>query len=412
MQKRSESFRLWQNQVRTFILIFVISIIIYRRIQSTPPELLDFYNAYYPAGKLIFENPETLYSFAKSIILGFVNIPIVAYLFTPFALLDRNISGILFTLFGLISVVWCGWLLIKISKLRKWKQSGFILLIAINTPIYYSIWLGNSTQTVFLFVIASFICMRMKRDVWSGIFLAIAGLIKIPLLFPILYFILRKRWQTVKGFFATLTAIASLSILICGFPLHLDWFRECILNFSGKVVSAYNVQSADSFIIRLLTNAPIDNWDYTEGDWRFKLLRYTLFLILIGGTVFTTLCSQKIKSTKAESLEFSSFLCLALLISPVSWTHYYLVLLLPIALYLGGKLGIPNQWQWNTAMWLSILLITTPNVRDVPFTNPILAAFTRHFLVSHFFWGGTLFLGILLAARWRIELCYKSSKEN
>ena len=398
------SSRSWQSWIGSFLLILVAGLIAYRRIRSTPPELLDFYNAYYPAGKMIFKNPDRLYSFAKSIILGFVNLPIIAYLLTPFSVLDEYPAGVLFTLMGVGSAILSGWLLIKLAKLSGWRQTIFILLLLINTPIYYSLWLGNSTQTVFLFVIASFLCFRLKRDVWSGVFLAIAGLLKIPLLFPILYFVLRKRWQVVKGFFATLVATFGLSVIVCGLNLNLTWFKECILAFSGKVVTAYNVQSVDSFVIRLVTNAPIDTWEYTEGSWLFKLLRYSLFLILIGGTLLVMMRARQVESVAVENLEFSSFFSLALLVSPISWTHYYLVLLLPIALYLGGQLGIPTRWTWTAAMALSILLLSAPNVRNVPFSNPVLAAFTRHFLVSHFFWGGVLFLSILLATRWRLGL--------
>lgn len=235
------SSRSWQSWIGSFLLILVAGLIAYRRIRSTPPELLDFYNAYYPAGKMIFKNPDRLYSFAKSIILGFVNLPIIAYLLTPFSVLDEYPAGVLFTLMGVGSAILSGWLLIKLAKLSGWRQTIFILLLLINTPIYYSLWLGNSTQTVFLFVIASFLCFRLKRDVWSGVFLAIAGLLKIPLLFPILYFVLRKRWQVVKGFFATLVATFGLSVIVCGLNLNLTWFKECILAFSGKVVTAYNV---------------------------------------------------------------------------------------------------------------------------------------------------------------------------
>ena len=294
-----------------------------------------------------------------------------------------------------------GWLLIRLANLKSWKRLILILLIAINTPIYYSIWLGNTTQTVFLFVIASFMCFRLKRDIWSGVFLAIAGLIKIPLLFPILYFVLRKRWQVVKGFLVTILMTVGLSVLVCGINLNLIWFRECILAFVGKVLAAYNVQSVDSFVIRLLSDAPIDTWDYTEGSWLFKLLRYSFFLILIGGTSFVILRSPANSSAEAENLEFSSFLCLTLLVSPISWTHYYLVLLLPIALYLGGQLGIPNRWYWFIPMAFSILLVTLPNVRSITSENSVIAALTRHFLVSHFFWGGVLLLGILLSARYQ-----------
>lgn len=182
--------------------------------------------------------------------------------------------------------------------------------------------------------------------------------------------------------------------------LNITWFQKCILTFSGKAVAGNAVQSVDSFLIRLLTNAPIDSYDYVEVDWVFKLLRYTLLAILIGGTILTILRSRQVKSPEIESLEFSSFLCLTLLISPISWTHYYLLLLLPIALYLGGQLGISNRWQWNAAMLSIIVLVIAPNIRNIP-QNPVIAALTRHVLISHYFWGGILLLVVLLATLWR-----------
>jgi hypothetical protein len=106
--------------------------------------------------------------------------------------------------------------------------------------------------------------------------------------------------------------------------------------------------------------------------------------------------SRRIASNELEGLEFSSFICLTLLISPISWTHYYLLLLLPIALYMGGQLSIPNKLSCNLAMIASIILVVTPNVRNSPLNHPVMLAFTRHFLVSHYFLGAILLLGILL----------------
>ncbi|MGA7937712.1 MAG: hypothetical protein WCA35_29455, partial [Kovacikia sp.] len=190
--------------------------------------------------------------------------------------------------------------------------------------------------------------------------------------------------------------VVSLSILVCGYSLNLTWFQKCILSFSGATVAGFVNQSVDSFLIRLLTNAPITSFDFVEGSWLFKLLRYAIFFVLIGGTILTMLRSRQVQSTTIESLEFSSFLCLTLLISPISWVHYYLFLLLPIALYIGGQLNIPNRWPWHAAMVLSIVLLIGPNIINTPHHH-VMATFTRHILVSHYFWGGILLLGILLA---------------
>ena len=92
-ENQSLSPRSVKSLVVTFVLILLIGWATYRRINVESLDLLDFYNAYYPAGRLILENPNILYSFAKSIVLGFVNLPIIAYLFTPFSLIDKYPSG-------------------------------------------------------------------------------------------------------------------------------------------------------------------------------------------------------------------------------------------------------------------------------------------------------------------------------
>jgi hypothetical protein len=389
--------------VTSFAISGLILLLILRRLFSSPLELLDFFNAYYPAGRLIIENPEKLYSFSESIILGFVNLPILALLFTPFTWFEKSVAGNLFTGLGVVSVVLFGWWLIKIADLRGLKRLVFIALLVANTPIYYSIWLGNSTHMVFLFVIATFVCLQAKRDALSGICLAGAGLLKPPLLFLLLYIVVRKRFKAVIGCVVGLGVMFGLSVLFFGFNLNVGWFQECILKFSGQIVTAYNSQSVDSFLIRLMSDAPIDSWDLVVGDGIFKFWRYLLLAMLIGGTVLTVLRRPATKSHDVEGLEYSIFLTLTLVISPISWTHYYLFLLLPIALYLGGKLQIPRTPALQMMLLLSIFLVITPNVTQIPFQNPWLVAVVRYFWVSHFFFGGLILLGVLLTSHWRLD---------
>jgi Glycosyltransferase family 87 len=393
------------STILPLLLLVMIGLLVLRRLFHLPLELLDFYNAYYPAGRLVIEHPERLYSFAESIILGFVNLPILAFLFTPFSLLERSTAGLLFTILGVISTVVFGVGLIKIANLQGLKRYFLILLLVANAPMFYSIWLGNSTHMVFLLLIASLSCLRLKRECLGGVCLAMAGLLKPPLLFMLLYFALRKRFWAIFGAMVTLGTSVGVSILVLGLRLNLVWFQECILKFAGKIVAAYNSQSVDSFLIRLMTNAPIDSWELVDGNPLIKLLRYSIFLLLIGGSLLVLLKQknvQSIHSIEVESLEYSIFLTLTIIISPISWTHYYLFLLLPIALYLGNQLLIPRRLSVQVMMLVSILLVISPNVRSIPFQHPLLVAMTRYLLVSHFFLGGVLLLVVLLMAHWQI----------
>jgi hypothetical protein len=389
--------------VTSIVVSGLIVLLILRRLFSSSLDLLDFFNAYYPAGRLILENPGKLYSFAESIILGFVNLPILALLFTPFTWFEKSIAGNLFTGLGVASVVLFGGWLIKLAHLRGLKRLVFIALLVANTPIFYSVWLGNSTHMVFLLVIATLVCLQAKRDAWGGICLAGAGLLKPPLLFLLLYVLVRKRFGAVIGCVVSLGVTFGLSVLFFGLNLNLVWFQECILKFSGQIVTAYNSQSVDSFLIRLMSDAPIDSWDLVTGDGVFKFWRYLLFAVLIGGTMFTILRRPVPQAVQVEGLEYSIFLTLTILISPISWTHYYLFLLLPIALYLGGRLGVPKHPALQTMLFLSIFFVIAPNVTQIPFRNPWLVAIMRYFWVSHFFFGGLLLLMVLLLSHWHIS---------
>jgi hypothetical protein len=111
---------------------------------------------------------------------------------------------------------------------------------------------------------------------------------------------------------------------------------------------------------------------------------------------------------RAQYTELSIVLCLALIASPISWTHYYLFLLLPLSLYFGNKLDIPNRGVWFSLMAASALLISPPVV-IVGNNLSILGPLASKLLISHYLFGGLLLLGILLAARLRGTGVYQES---
>lgn len=364
------------------------------RLYVTPYAYIDFFNAYYPAGRLIIENPDNLYKIqGDSVIHGFVNLPIVAYLFTPFSLMGRDAAKASFALVGIATIFLSLFLLKSSLQIKGWRWSAVLALFFLYNPIHNSVRLGNTTHIVFLLVLGSFLSFRARRDVWSGAFLAIAGIIKLPLLFIVAYFVLKGRWQAIISFLSTILCVLGLSVAVCGFNLNLTWFKNCILAFSNKVVAAYDVQSVDGFLARTITNYPMDSWFMVSVDWRFKFLRYVILSIFIGATFFVYWSSRKLNSS-LEGLEFSAFICLALLISPVCWSHYYIFLLLPFSLYITAQLDV--SWKWRIPVLLSLLLVMTPNVKNIELNDRLFTFFNRSLLSSHAFWGGVLLLGVIL----------------
>jgi hypothetical protein len=87
-------------------------------------------------------------------------------------------------------------------------------------------------------------------------------------------------------------------------------------------------------------------------------------------------------------------LLLALLASPITWTHYYCVLIIPLCLYVCGGIAVPRRRPWVLAWSLASVLITLPVVLPRP-TTRLFAELTERVLLSHYVAGGIVLLAIL-----------------
>jgi hypothetical protein len=93
-------------------------------------------------------------------------------------------------------------------------------------------------------------------------------------------------------------------------------------------------------------------------------------------------------------------LTLALLTSPLAWTHYYLLLLLVWGLYLGGRLPLTDDATKRWLMRGSILLTSLP-VIVVPVREPSWwSSLGARTIVSAWFFGGLLLLSAVVRGMW------------
>jgi hypothetical protein len=94
-------------------------------------------------------------------------------------------------------------------------------------------------------------------------------------------------------------------------------------------------------------------------------------------------------------LEFSIVLVLAVVTSPVSWSHYYLLLLLPWALHLGGTLNLPDDAATHSLMAGGMALASLP-VIILPLDPGLIAEIASRTLVSAWLFGGLMMLAALI----------------
>jgi hypothetical protein len=381
--------------------VLAVPVVLLLATQSEPkPRYLfaDFSYAYYPAGRLIHSNPDALYDRNT---MHYVNLPILAYLFTPLSLLRESTARVLFTLGGLAAVVAAWHLLCRMTRAAGWTRAVLLAIVLLNGPLYYSFREGNLTHYVLLLLVGALACLERGRSVAAGILLGLAALVKLPLFLLGLYFLLQRRWRVLAGAAGTVLLVFGVSLLVCGGKLHRAWRSESLLPFAGRPLVAFNVQSASSFLARLTTDrnpntSPwgiYESWKPLEVERTFKAAHYAFLALLGGATVWACRRTGRSGGIEVQRLEFSLFLCLALAASPISWTHYYLLLLVPLCLCAAGRGMVPARPLWFGLLAASGALLSAPVVSFAA-NNPVGRA-----LISHYLFGGLLLWGTLFALR-------------
>ncbi len=354
----------------------------------------DLRVGYFHAGCKAFTDPVAMYGVNE---LTFVNLPIVAVLCVPLAWLGEwGACGA--EALASVAVTAAAWaMLARQAALTGWRRWALAGLFLVNGPLFYSLRHGNATHFVLPLLAAALGCMVSGREFRSGLLLGTAALLKPPLLLLPAYFGLRRRWGVAAGCAALLGAAGGASWLLFGVEVHRAWYERCIRPFAGAPITAYNAQSASSFLARLLTDGDVGlGWSPLAVDGRFRALQAAAAVALGMGVYLVCRRRRGADRATATRLEFCLLLCLSLVISPVSWTHYYLLLLLPVALALGGRLGVPLRPTWLASLALAVLAMSPP-VRAW-----VSGPWWMNLMVSHCFAGGVLLLAMLAVARWQL----------
>lgn len=374
----------------------------YMFVASQPATFLsDYKKAYHPAAELVVKGDGArLYDGGP---LLFVNIPIVAWIFAPLTAASDHTAGQILTALGIVAVIAATALLVRFAGLREPRAVMFAGIVVANGPLYNSLREGNTTHFIWLMLIVALWCLELVgRARVTGALLAVAVVIKPPLGLLLVPQVLRARWGVVAAFVVVSGALVALSLALYGFDLHRTWYETCVEPFAREPLGASSVQSLDAVLARMTVGDKyiFDFTPIAEFGNGFRIVRTLILAALL--LVALGICVRWRGGDAGVLLrqEFCIALCLSLMAPPTSWAHYYLLLLIPIALVLGGRLGMPASRPWWIALGIVVALISPPVVA-LDTENEAVRAFMGRVGCSHYFFGGLLLLAMILVARVR-----------
>ncbi len=340
----------------------------------------------------------------------------------PLALLDYLDAVTLWNVLGLIAIT--ASLALIFRELRfpvaAWSILPIVTLGLLCGPVRGQISQGQWNAPLLLLLTLAWVAGRRGRDSWAGIWVGSALTLKLFPVFFFLYFVIQRRWRALIAACLWSVALSLVTIAALGLDAYRDYYN-LVLPTLREFRSGWNNASLQAFWLKNFAVGANHYGLYAEPMVRGPLLAQTGIVLSYAAVLVTTfffvkwskpICSS---NSKYEDLRYSLTMVTMLLLAPVCWDHYLLLLALPLALVWSG-LGRSNfqrlaflllvaaVWVGPNELWRVggvDLVGSWPDFQDVPPRTYLIhrPLFVLAFLSVHFYALLALYLWLVFLLR-------------
>jgi alpha-1,2-mannosyltransferase len=205
-----------------------------------------------------------------------------------------------------------------------WRWLGLCLLVSWY-PVWQHLHVGQWTIPLFALIVAAWLCLRTGRDGWAGVLIGLAILFKI---YPVLllgYLLLARRWRAVLAALAVCLIVVLLQTLIYPdqWPRYLSYGAPH--NAAVWVPNSRNA-SLMSLGYRLFTGSN-EVRPMLPLPWAEPLMRGAVCAAVLGSFAWMI---WRLRQQPDLDGTVSLAICLMALLSPISWNHAFIFMLLPL----------------------------------------------------------------------------------
>lgn len=293
--------------------------------------------------------------------------PTAGLLFLPLSLVDYSTAVLWWLAISLIALVAVMALLSRLV-LGHWSIGWTISLTAISliwVPIIADLSLSNLNLILTCLLVSSWFALRSGRPISAGILLGLSLLIK-QIAWPVLLLLLwRRDYRSVIATVAT----GAIGYLLAGWVVGIDqvitYFREVLPqvgSFYQNFASNISLWTLGPRLFRgtfLLANGtmlgqPVPLAPLFVSAPLASLVSLTVPLVVLGLTMLA------LRRRLQHEHAFGLAICLSVMISPIAWDHYLVLLLIPIAQVVSWlkQYHFPKHETLLAAVGMLLLLIS------------------------------------------------------
>ena len=279
--------------------------------------------------------------------------------FLPLAPLPYWAAFVVWDTFQLL----CLWAIVDLTaralgrRLSWYIGLGLALALILIWPIRESFVEGQLNIPVAAGIVACWYALRVGRPGWAGVALALAVALKPLAGLFVLWALWRRQWRLlfVAGF--TIGAVAVVGIALTGVQGTIDYVTTAYPMHAALWPGYKDNASPQGYFTRL----------FGPSDWRprppYPTPGLSRILTLGSWTIAVGILFWRLgwREPNAERLnrEFSALGATMLLVTPIIWPHYYVVLLGPVAVFVAYLLK-RRSWGWLALLALSLLVLWVP----------------------------------------------------
>ncbi len=199
-------------------------------------------------------------------------------------------------------------------------------------PITEDLWTGQFNTVLLLILILAWQSLRKGQEICGGLWLGSVLALKLMAWPIVLFLIWKRRWRSVIAAGATALGFQLLSVAFIGTegvvryytksgPAVSALYREVDANYSASAFGWHLFAETGSAFIISIRISPLIKWQVAAKI--FSIL-FPLLVLAVGLWLAN--------NTRSFDTSFALLLCVSLLVNPVAWTHYFVILLLPLAI--------------------------------------------------------------------------------
>ncbi len=308
--------------------------------------------------------------------------PIFPILCTPLSLLPLEVAIVLFTWLSIAAFAWTVFRVADLCGLERTRAPTVIFLVLLMGPYVVSCTtLGAFGLVLLALTVEALWLLRRGADVRAGVLLALATMLKLLPGALFVFLLLRGRWRALVAGGAMLVVVGlGLPTLLLGYEesiaQHRGFYERAVRGHSAwetihaeKPVKANYSNNALPMVLRRLLS-PLDGSKRREDEagWTVNLLDLSgptiwfVYLALFGSILLVSAWAARPGTDLVRG--YAIWSAVMLLASPLVWTHYLPLALLPLAWLLpradrGRRVALAALLVWT----LGALALAIPQAR-------------------------------------------------